>query len=69
MPIAEEAGPMLKLTDFVLHCACRRLRAWQLSDREWAGLTLDINLSGHDISHPLVARVTRAIIEADRAVP
>jgi diguanylate cyclase (GGDEF)-like protein/PAS domain S-box-containing protein len=66
LPIAEEAGLMLKLTDFVLHCACRQLRAWQLSDPAWAGLSLNVNLSGHDIAHPaLVARVTRAIIEAE----
>ena len=66
LPIAEEAGLMLKLTDFVLHCACRQLRAWQLSDPVWAGLTLNVNLSGHDIAHPtLVARVTRAVIESN----
>ncbi len=66
LPIAEEAGLMLKLTDFVLHCACRQLRVWQLSNPAWAHLTMNVNVSGHDISHPaLVARVTRAIIEAD----
>ena len=65
LPIAEEAGLMLKLTDFVLHCACRQLRSWQQSDPTWAGLTMNVNVSGHDIAHPaLVARVTRAIVEA-----
>ena len=65
LPIAEEAGLMLKLTDFVLHCACRQLRAWQSLNPAWGNLTMNVNVSGHDISHPaLVARVTRAIIEA-----
>jgi diguanylate cyclase (GGDEF)-like protein/PAS domain S-box-containing protein len=65
LPIAEEAGLMIKLTDFVLHCACRQLRAWQQSDPAWANLTMNVNVSGHDISHPaLVARVTRAIVES-----
>ena len=65
LPIAEEAGLMLKLTDFVLHCACRQLHSWQRSDPIWAALTMNVNVSGHDISHPaLVARVTRAIVEA-----
>ena len=64
LPIAEEAGLMLKLTDFVLHCACRQLREWQQSDPFWAALTMNVNVSGHDITHPaFVARVTRAIIE------
>ena len=65
LPIAEEAGLMIKLTDFVLHCACRQLREWQDSDPTWAALTMNVNVSGHDISHPaFVARITRAIVEA-----
>ena len=65
LPIAEEAGLMIKLTDFVLHCACHQLREWQASDPTWAALTMNVNVSGHDISHPaFVARVTRAIVEA-----
>jgi diguanylate cyclase (GGDEF)-like protein/PAS domain S-box-containing protein len=65
LPIAEETGLMLPLTDFVLHCACRQLRQWQLSSPELAELTMSVNLSSHDIGHPaLVARVSRAIVEA-----
>ena len=65
LPIAEETGLMLPLTDFVLHCACRQLRQWQLSSPELAELTMSVNLSAHDIAHPaLVARVSRAIVEA-----
>ncbi len=65
LPIAEEAGLMIKLTDFVMHCACRQLREWQLSHPDWAALTINVNVSGNDIAHPaFVARVTRAIVEA-----
>ncbi len=65
LPIAEEAGLMVRLTDFMLHCACRQLREWQLSDPAWAELTVNVNVSGHDITHPaFVARVTRALVEA-----
>ncbi len=65
LPIAEEAGLMLRLTDFVLHCACRQLRQWQQLDPELAQLTMNVNISGNDIAHAaLVARVTRAIVEA-----
>ena len=49
----------------MLHCACHQLRQWQLSDPRLAELTMSINLSAHDLAHPaLVARVSRAIIEA-----
>jgi diguanylate cyclase (GGDEF)-like protein/PAS domain S-box-containing protein len=65
LPIAEEAGLMIRLTDFVMTCACRQLREWQLSDPAWANLTINVNVSGHDIAHPaFVARVTRAIVES-----
>jgi diguanylate cyclase (GGDEF)-like protein/PAS domain S-box-containing protein len=66
LPIAEESGMMLQLSDFVLHCACQQLRQWQLSDPALAGLTMSINLSAQDLAHPaLVARVSRALVEAD----
>jgi diguanylate cyclase (GGDEF)-like protein/PAS domain S-box-containing protein len=29
LPIAEEAGMMVRISDFVLNCACRQLRRWQ----------------------------------------
>jgi diguanylate cyclase (GGDEF)-like protein/PAS domain S-box-containing protein len=65
IPIAEEAGLMLRLTDFVLHCACRQLRAWQAIDSTFSRLTMSVNLSGHDLAHSaLVARVTRALVES-----
>jgi diguanylate cyclase (GGDEF)-like protein/PAS domain S-box-containing protein len=65
LPIAEEAGLMLRLTDFVMHCACRQLREWQQLDPALGELSMNINVSGHDIAHAaFVARVTRAIVEA-----
>jgi diguanylate cyclase (GGDEF)-like protein/PAS domain S-box-containing protein len=65
LPIAEESGLMLRLTDFVLHCACRQLGEWQKRGPEFAHLTMNVNVSGHDIAHAaFVARVTRAIVEA-----
>jgi diguanylate cyclase (GGDEF)-like protein/PAS domain S-box-containing protein len=65
LPVAEESGQMVQLSDFVLHCACHQLRQWQLSDPAWAELTMAVNLSAHDLAHPaLVARVSRALVEA-----
>ena len=65
LPIAEESGLMLRLSDFVLHCACRQLREWQQIDPSYAELTMNVNVSGHDIAHAaFVARVTRALVEA-----
>jgi diguanylate cyclase (GGDEF)-like protein/PAS domain S-box-containing protein len=65
LPIAEEAGLMLQVTDFVLHCACLQLRQWQASAPGLQGLTMSVNLSSADLAHPaLAARVSRALVEA-----
>lgn len=65
LPIAEEAGLMPRLTDFVLHCACRQLRQWQLLDPSYSALSINVNISAQDIAQPsFVARVTRALIES-----
>ncbi len=65
LPIAEETGLMEQVSDFVLHCACRQLRQWQTSSPELAELTMSINLASGDLANPaLVARVSRAIVEA-----
>ncbi len=65
LPIAEETGLMVQVSDFVLHCACRQLRQWQLSSPELAELGISINLSSGDLANPaLVARVSRAIVES-----
>jgi diguanylate cyclase (GGDEF)-like protein/PAS domain S-box-containing protein len=63
--IAEEAGLIVPLTDFVLRTACRQVRAWQLRDEAFAELAVHVNISGNDLVHPgLVARVTAALAAA-----
>jgi diguanylate cyclase (GGDEF)-like protein/PAS domain S-box-containing protein len=65
VPLAEEAGLMVSLSDFVLHCACHQLRQWQLSDVSRAELTMSVNISASDLMQgDFVARVSRAIVEA-----
>jgi diguanylate cyclase (GGDEF)-like protein/PAS domain S-box-containing protein len=65
IPVAEETGLIVPITDFVLHRACHQLKAWQVSDPAFAALTMHVNISGKDIAgNGLVARVTHAIVEA-----
>jgi diguanylate cyclase (GGDEF)-like protein/PAS domain S-box-containing protein len=65
IPIAEETGLIVPLTDFVLRTACSDLKQWQLADPAFAGLTMNVNVSGKDIAHSgLVARITRALVAA-----
>ncbi len=63
--IAEDAGLILTLTDFVLRSACRQLKEWQQRDELFADLAMHVNVSGNDIAHPgLIARVSAALLEA-----
>ncbi|HEY8707855.1 MAG TPA: EAL domain-containing protein, partial [Burkholderiaceae bacterium] len=63
--IAEDAGLIIALTDFMLRRACGQLKEWQLRDDSFAELNMHVNVSGNDIAHPgLVARVTAALVEA-----
>ena len=65
LPIAEETGQMLQVSDFVMHCACRQLREWQRTDPALAELSMSVNVSADDLAHPsFVARVTRALVES-----
>ena len=63
--VAEDAGLMVTLTDFMLRSACRQLREWQQCDAGYANLNMNVNVSGNDIAHPgFVARVTAALVDA-----
>ncbi len=65
IPVAEDAGLMLPLTDFVLRTACGQLREWQSRDARFCDLSMHVNVSGADIAQPnLVARVNAAIVES-----
>ena len=65
IPVAEDAGLMPPLTDFVLRTACGQLREWQSRDARFCDLSMHVNVSGADIAQPnLVARVNAAIVES-----
>ncbi len=64
IPIAEETGMVIALTDFVLDRACHELRRWQQRDPAFAGLSVQVNVSGRDLAHAaFVTRVRTALAE------
>jgi len=65
IPVAEESGLIIALTDFVLQRACHQLRRWQDLGPQFADLAMHINISGNDLGHHgLVGRVTHALLSA-----
>jgi diguanylate cyclase (GGDEF)-like protein/PAS domain S-box-containing protein len=62
IPVAEEAGLMVELTDLVLDRACAQVRLWQERAGVLGDLKLQVNLSGADLSHgALYERIERTL--------
>jgi diguanylate cyclase (GGDEF)-like protein/PAS domain S-box-containing protein len=65
VPLAEEAGLMSAISNFLLDGACQQLSAWQKRHASFAGLRMHINVSGVDVVNPaFVDRVKQAIVGA-----
>lgn len=59
IPIAEESGLVVQLTDFVLETACKQLRQWQLHNPDFDEISLHVNVASNDVARGgLVGRVT-----------
>lgn len=68
VPIAEESGLVIALTDLVLHRACAQLRRCQQLAGPGQRLTMHVNISGNDLAHrAFVSRVTHALAQAQLA--
>ncbi|HEX8631252.1 MAG TPA: EAL domain-containing protein [Catenuloplanes sp.] len=52
IPLAEENGMIVPLGNWVLTEACRQLRRWQETEPRAAGLTVAVNISGHQLQRP-----------------
>ena len=67
IPLAEENGSIREIGRWVLQAACEQLASWHelFGDR----LTMGVNLSAIEISHPNLAREVAAILEATGVPP
>lgn len=69
IPIAEESGAIVQLTEFVLTQSCQQLRRWQSMSPAFDGLKMHINVAANDMaSAGLPNRVARALL-ASRLKP
>ncbi len=65
IPLAEESGLIVQITEFVLGTASAELRRWQQVDEGFAALTMNVNISAKDlVQGGLVSRITRALVAA-----
>lgn len=62
VPIAEKAGLILELGDWVLHAACRQISDWR--DTQFARIAIAINVSGKQFAHcDMYRTIVKAIHE------
>jgi diguanylate cyclase (GGDEF)-like protein len=61
IPVAEETGAIHELGRLVLREACRQLREWK-DAHDAAGLTMAVNISGHQLLEPAFADEVQAAL-------
>jgi diguanylate cyclase (GGDEF)-like protein/PAS domain S-box-containing protein len=62
IPIAEESGLIIDLTNHMLARGCAQVRQWQLLDPVLRDLKLQVNVSGADLAHAaLYERIERTL--------
>jgi diguanylate cyclase (GGDEF)-like protein/PAS domain S-box-containing protein len=63
IPIAEEAGMLLALDEWVLNEACQQLQQWSLAFPDYPALTVSVNLSNRQFAQPNAAERVRVALE------
>ncbi|MEX1007840.1 MAG: EAL domain-containing protein [Acidimicrobiia bacterium] len=69
LDVAEEAGLLVPIGDWVLREACRQARAWQDTQLEAGAPRISVNVAAQQMHHPNFVDEVRAAIEAAGIVP
>jgi diguanylate cyclase (GGDEF)-like protein/PAS domain S-box-containing protein len=63
IPLAEETGMIVPIGYWVLREACRQMRTWQLRSATNPPLTISVNISSKQFSHPHLIEQIRQILQ------
>jgi diguanylate cyclase (GGDEF)-like protein/PAS domain S-box-containing protein len=63
IPVAEETGLILPIGRWVLSQACNQLREWQRQFPQEPPLTMSVNISGRQITHPAFLEQVKQILQ------
>jgi diguanylate cyclase (GGDEF)-like protein/PAS domain S-box-containing protein len=69
IPIAEDAGLIIELSNQVLARACGQIRQWQQRDERLAELKLQVNLSGADLADEALHRRVESVLRRSGLEP
>lgn len=67
IPVAEKSGLINRIGDWVIESACQQLNAWKHT--ELAGVRIDINLSGKQLTNPHLAEKILCTLEQFQVRP
>ena len=59
IPVAEETGLIMSITQWILRSACEQCAAWRSQYPHWSDLKISVNLSGQDLRQPALADTIR----------
>jgi diguanylate cyclase (GGDEF)-like protein/PAS domain S-box-containing protein len=62
IPIAEETGLILPISQWILQAACEQVATWQQQFPAMADIRISVNLSGHDLRQPHLVDTIRQIL-------
>lgn len=66
IPVAEETGLINQIGQWVFREACKQLRAWQVQFPSDPPLSISVNLSAKQFSHPtLIEEIKQALVETN----
>jgi diguanylate cyclase (GGDEF)-like protein/PAS domain S-box-containing protein len=69
IPLAEENGLIIPLGEIVLRQACHQLRQWQIKFPQHLPLSVSVNLSSRQFSHPHLLEQIREILAETKLSP
>ena len=69
IPLAEEAGLIVAITDFVLHGACRQMADWQQRHPSQADVGVQVNVSAHDFAQGKLVQRVKSALQGARLLP
>jgi EAL domain-containing protein (putative c-di-GMP-specific phosphodiesterase class I) len=67
IPLAEETGLIIPLTEWVLNSACQQTKTWH--DKGFSNIRLSVNLSSRDLKRKDLAKLIRDILEKTQLPP
>lgn len=63
IPIAEETGAIVPMSQWILQAACEQVATWRRQFRDLDDLRISINLSGQDLQQPILVETIRQTLD------